>query len=69
MSDDSTPQSGFAAFLPAEYRGEFSRDWLMGLSPFSDDTCTACYSVQRGQWVTFGPQLLDESQLRCERAL
>jgi hypothetical protein len=68
MKDSSAPVAGFAAFLPPEYRGEFSRDWLMGLSPFADDTCASCYSVQRGQWVRFGERAADERILKCERA-
>lgn len=68
MNDSSAPVSGFAAFLPPEYRGEFSRDWLMGLSPFGDDTCVSCYAVQRGQWVCFGVQEAEERDFRCERA-
>jgi hypothetical protein len=27
---------GVMAFLPKEYQGEFSREWIMGLSPFYD---------------------------------
>ena len=27
----ATPPSGFLAFLPKEYQGEFSRDWILGL--------------------------------------
>lgn len=69
MNDSSTPVSGFAAFLPPEYRGEFSRDWLMGLSPFSDDTCVSCYSVRQGAWVSFGERPADEGWLKCERAV
>jgi len=68
MADQwSSPRSGFAAFLPREYRGDFSRDWVMGLSPFEDLTCASCYSVQQGQWVSFGERPADERLLKCER--
>ena len=68
MKEETTPLSGFAAFLPPEYRGEFSYEWLMGLSPFSDNTCVSCYSVQQGKWVSFGERPVDERSLKCERA-
>jgi len=68
MNDETTPLSGFTSFLPPEYRGEFSYEWLMGLSPFSDNTCGSCYSVQQGQWVSFGERPADERSLKCERA-
>lgn len=68
MNDETTPLSGFAAFLPPEYCGEFLYEWLMGLSPFSDNTCVSCYSVQQGQWVRFGERPADERLLKCERA-
>ncbi|TKB69489.1 MAG: hypothetical protein E8D47_00165 [Nitrospira sp.] len=68
MTDrSSSPESGFAAFLPSEYRGKFSRDWLMGLSPFEDNTCVSCYSVKQGQWVSFGLREGEERFLKCER--
>jgi hypothetical protein len=69
MNEASTPMSGFAAFLPPEYRGEFSREWLMGLSPFSDNTCMSCYSVRQGQWVSFGRRSAEGRLLKCERAV
>ena len=68
MIDQSfPPAAGFDVFLPAEYRGKFSREWLMGLSPFEDRTCGSCYSVQQGQWITFGPREAEERFLKCER--
>ena len=67
MKGTSIPVSGFAAFLPSEYRGEFSREWLMGLSPFSDDACATCYSVIQGAWVGVGDRSVDERALKCER--
>ena len=66
MSECSTPPSGFMAFLPKEYQGEFSREWIMGLSPFYDQTCAQCLTVQRGQWVGLGSQEFDERALKCE---
>lgn len=66
MSECSTPPSGFMAFLPKEYQGEFSREWIMGLSPFYDQTCAQCFTVQRGKWIGLGPQEFDESALKCE---
>lgn len=69
MTDQPYPvTSGFAAFLPAEYRGIFSPDWLIGLSPFEDRTCSSCFSVRQGEWVAFGPPKVDERFLICERA-
>jgi hypothetical protein len=68
MNDETTPLSGFASLLPPEYRGEFSYEWLMGLSPFSDDTCVRCYSVRQGAWVSFGERPVDERSLKCEGA-
>jgi hypothetical protein len=46
MNETSTPAFGLAAFLPPEYWGECSREWLMGLSPFSDDTYVSGYSAR-----------------------
>jgi hypothetical protein len=63
----SAPILGFAAFLPEQYRGKFSRDWLMGLSPFGDDTCATCISVRQGQWVSFGMREAEERFFKCER--
>jgi hypothetical protein len=65
MSEFSTPPSGFMAFLPKEYQGEFSREWIMGLSPFYDQTCAQCFTVQQGKWIGLG-QEFDGSALRCE---
>jgi hypothetical protein len=59
--------TGFAAFLPPDYQGGFSSEWLMGLSPFDDRTCVSCYSVQQEQWVTVGPREAEERILKCER--
>ncbi|MCY3728714.1 MAG: hypothetical protein OXF97_06945 [Nitrospira sp.] len=59
--------SSFADFLPQEYRSGFSSDWLMGLSPFEDRTCSFCYSVKDGRWVAFGPKKADERLLICQR--
>jgi hypothetical protein len=59
--------SAFAAFLPPEYQSGFSSDWLMGLSPFEDRTCSRCYSVKEGKWVAFGSMGADERLLICER--
>ena len=59
--------SAFAKFLPPEYQSGFSSDWLMGLSPFEDRTCSFCYSVKEGRWVAFGPKKTDERLLICER--
>jgi hypothetical protein len=58
--------SGFMAFLPQEYRGEFSRDWIMGLSPFFDQTCSQCFMVSQGQWIGLGRAEFDEQSLKCE---
>ncbi|MFO0773187.1 MAG: hypothetical protein U0172_00805 [Nitrospiraceae bacterium] len=66
MSNDERPQSGFAAFLPPEYQGEFSREWIMGLSPFDDQTCRQCWTVQGGQWIEVGDRPFDESSLTCD---
>jgi hypothetical protein len=63
----SSPVSGFASFLPEQYRGEFSQDWLMGLSPFEDNSCATCFSVRRGQWVRFGVSNADKQIFQCER--
>jgi hypothetical protein len=63
----SSPVSGFASFLPEQYRGEFSQDWLMGLSPFEDNTCAVCFPVRQGQWVTFGMREAEEQFFKCER--
>lgn len=63
----SSPISGFAAFLPPEYRGDFSPEWLAGLSPFTDNTCAGCYAVQGGEWVSFGGKPIEELSLACER--
>ncbi|MDR4460272.1 MAG: hypothetical protein MRJ67_07110 [Nitrospirales bacterium] len=69
MTDQPFPvASGFAAFLPAEYREGFSPDWLGGLSPFEDRTCARCFSVRQGEWVAFGPPKVDERLLTCERS-
>jgi hypothetical protein len=54
------------AFLPKEYQGEFSREWIMGLSPFYDQTCAQCFTVKHGKWVGFGTQEFDASALKCE---
>ena len=66
MSEFSTPPSGFMAFLPKEYQGEFSRDWTMGLSPFYDQTCAQCFTVQQGRWISLETQEFDERALKCE---
>lgn len=66
MSERSTPPSGFMAFLPKEYQGEFSGEWIMGLSPFYDQSCARCFTVRQGRWVGFGSQEFDESALKCE---
>ncbi len=58
--------SGFMAFLPKEYQGEFSREWIMGLSPFYDQTCAQCFTVQQGKWIGLGPPSFDEAALKCE---
>lgn len=60
------PTSSFLAFLPKEYQGEFSREWTMGLSPFYDQTCAQCFTVQQGKWVSVEPRKLDEHALKCE---
>jgi hypothetical protein len=62
----ATPPSGFLAFLPKEYQGEFSRDWILGLSPFSDQTCRQCFTVQQGNWIGVGTEECDEQDLKCE---
>ena len=62
----ATPPSGFLAFLPKEYQGEFSRDWILGLSPFSDQTCRQCFTVQQNQWIRVGTEEFDEQDLKCE---
>ncbi len=62
----ATPPSGFLAFLPKEYQGEFSRDWILGLSPFSDQTCRQCFAVQQSQWIRVGTEEFDERDLKCE---
>ena len=62
----ATPPSGFLAFLPKEYQGEFSRDWILGLSPFSDQTCRRCFPVQQSQWIRVGTEEFDEQDLKCE---
>jgi hypothetical protein len=66
MSESSTPPSGFMAFLPKEYQGDFSREWIMGLSPFYDQTCALCFTVQQGKWIGVGSQEFDERALKCE---
>jgi hypothetical protein len=58
--------SSFLAFLPKEYQGEFSRDWIMGLSPFEDQTCIQCFTVHQGKWVSVEPRKIDEQALKCE---
>ena len=63
----TSPISGFTAFLPEQYRGEFLQDWLMGLSPFGDNTCASCFSVRQGQWVSVGLREAEERFLKCER--
>ncbi|MBA5870770.1 MAG: hypothetical protein GDA68_12360 [Nitrospira sp. CR2.1] len=62
----ATPPSGFLAFLPKEYQGEFSRDWILGISPFSDQTCRQCFTVQQGQWIGVRAVEFDERDLTCE---
>ncbi len=62
----ATPPSGFLAFLPKEYQGEFSRDWILGLSPLSDQTCRQCFTVQQSQWIRVGTEEFDEQDLKCE---
>jgi len=62
-------RSSFQVFLPKEYREEFSREWLMGLSPFYDQTCAQCFTVQQGKRIGLGPQEFDEASLRCEARL
>jgi len=66
LSKAVTPLSGFIAFLPLEYQGEFSRDWIMGLSPFDDQTCAQCFTVRQGKWMRWDSQVFDESVLKCE---
>lgn len=67
MTDEPVSMpSGFMAFLPQEYRGEFSRDWIMGLSPFFDQTCSQCFTVRQGQWIGLGRAEFDEQSLKCE---
>ncbi len=66
MSEFSIPPSGFMAFLPKEYQGEFSRDWTMGLSPLYDQTCAQCFTVQQGRWISLETQEFDERALKCE---
>ncbi|MGE0644793.1 MAG: hypothetical protein AB7P24_14075 [Nitrospira sp.] len=66
MTEFSTPSSGFMAFLPYEYQGKFSREWIMDLSPFDDQTCAKCFTVHNGKWVDLGSQRFDESALKCE---
>ena len=67
MADEPTPMpSGFMAFLPQEYQGEFSRDWIMGLSPFFDQTCSQCFTVRQGQWIGLGREEFNEQSLKCE---
>lgn len=58
--------SGFLAFLPQEYQGEFSRDWIMGLSPFVDQTCAQCFTVRQGEWVGLAREEFNEQSLKCE---
>jgi len=60
------PASGFLAFLPKEYQGDFSRDWVLGLSPFDDQTCSRCFTVQQGNWISLVSGKLDEQALKCE---
>jgi hypothetical protein len=60
------PTSSFLAFLPKEYQGEFSLDWIMGLSPFYDQTCSQCFTVQQGKWIGLGPREFEEIALKCE---
>lgn len=69
MSEFSTPPFGFMAFLPKEYQGEFSREWIVGLSPFEDHTCARCFSVRQGQWMSFGMREAEEGFLKCERTV
>ncbi|MBA5867321.1 MAG: hypothetical protein GDA67_11580 [Nitrospira sp. CR1.3] len=59
-------QSGFTAFLPQEYQGEFSPDWIMGLSPLYDQTCAQCFTVRQGTWIGLGKREFDESALTCD---
>lgn len=66
MTEPAAPSSGFMAFLPKEYQGEFSCDWIMGLSPFYDQTCARCFTVRQGKWIGLGSQEFDESTLKCE---
>ncbi len=63
----ATPPSGFLAFLPQEYQGEFSREWILGLSPFSDQTCRRCFTVQQGTWVGIGVGECEERDFTCEK--
>ncbi|MCS6327305.1 MAG: hypothetical protein H8K06_09495 [Nitrospira sp.] len=63
----ATPPSGFIAFLPKEYQGEFSRDWILGLSPFSDPTCRQCFTVQQWTWIGMGPRECEERDFTCEK--
>ncbi|MCG3778844.1 MAG: hypothetical protein JW388_1572 [Nitrospira sp.] len=67
MIDEPAPrQSGFMEFLPQEYRGDFSRDWIMGLSPFVDQTCLQCFTVRQGEWIGLGREEFNEQSLKCE---
>ncbi len=63
----ATPPSGFLAFLPQEYQGEFSRDWILGLSPFSDQTCRRCFTVLQGTLVGRGAGECEERDFTCEK--
>ena len=63
----ATPPSGFLAFLPKEYQGEFSRDWILGLSPFSDQTCRQCFTVLQGQWIGMRAGECEERDFTCEK--
>lgn len=52
---------------PKEYQGEFSRDWILGLSPFYDQTCAQCFTVRQGKWIGLEPQEISEDALKCAR--
>ncbi len=66
MEQRKYPISSFMAFLPKGYQGEFSQDWIMGLSPFDDQTCARCFTVQQGKWIGLGPWEFEQSVLKCE---
>ncbi len=59
-------RAAFQAFLPKEYQEGFSRDWLMGLSPFDDRTYGQCLTVLDGQWIGIRRPSVAAALLKCE---